>query len=317
MDHPHAAEILNELGDASRRRILVCLLDGPKNVSEIVAATGFKQPNVSNHLARLREKNLVQAVKVGRTVSYSLADFNVQQVVQQAVAPLEVVRSEQDWNAAIEEFANLAIQGDKMGCMQLLKSVFTSDVTLEHLYADFLTPVMYLVGHWYQEGRIDVGDEHFASEIMLRVMARAALMRAPARMLGKSVVMGCSPDNYHGIGLRMVGDCLRVRGWDVLFLGANVPIDAFVASVKRHEPALVLISCAGPNSHDGVELVRAIAQMRPDRDALKIGVGGAHIIIDSAPYLAAGADFAATTLNEFLAVIGPEVEESVPTTESA
>jgi DNA-binding transcriptional ArsR family regulator len=54
-----AAAVL--LADQTRAAILRMLRDGPHCVCEMAAATGERENNVSNHLAKLREAGLVRA----------------------------------------------------------------------------------------------------------------------------------------------------------------------------------------------------------------------------------------------------------------
>ena len=42
-------DVFEELSEPSRRYLLKEMLDGPRNVSQLVESTGLKQPNVSNH----------------------------------------------------------------------------------------------------------------------------------------------------------------------------------------------------------------------------------------------------------------------------
>jgi DNA-binding transcriptional ArsR family regulator len=49
------------LADPTRAAILALLRDGPHCVCEMAAATGERENNVSNHLARLRRAGLVRA----------------------------------------------------------------------------------------------------------------------------------------------------------------------------------------------------------------------------------------------------------------
>ncbi len=71
------AKLFRGFSDPSRLSILECLLDGPRNVSEIVAVTNLSQPNASNHLSCLRDCGLVTAVQEGRYVYYHLSDNRV------------------------------------------------------------------------------------------------------------------------------------------------------------------------------------------------------------------------------------------------
>jgi ArsR family transcriptional regulator len=53
------------LSDRTRAAILGLLAGGPHCVCEMAAATGERENNVSNHLARLREAGLVRASRHG------------------------------------------------------------------------------------------------------------------------------------------------------------------------------------------------------------------------------------------------------------
>jgi ArsR family transcriptional regulator, arsenate/arsenite/antimonite-responsive transcriptional repressor len=53
------------LADTTRAGILALLKGGPHCVCEMAAATGERENNVSNHLARLRDAGLVRASRHG------------------------------------------------------------------------------------------------------------------------------------------------------------------------------------------------------------------------------------------------------------
>ena len=63
-----AAKLFRGFADPSRLAILQALRDGPRSVGQLVATTGLSQPNVSNHLACLRDCGLVASERVGRRV---------------------------------------------------------------------------------------------------------------------------------------------------------------------------------------------------------------------------------------------------------
>jgi DNA-binding transcriptional ArsR family regulator len=73
------------LGKPTRIRILARLLHGPATVTDLVALTGSTQPNVSNHLAVLRDNELVKGDRTGRQVRYRLANPSVAQLVEAIV----------------------------------------------------------------------------------------------------------------------------------------------------------------------------------------------------------------------------------------
>lgn len=60
------------LADATRRRILLALLDGPAYPAELAERLALGRTNVSNHLACLRGCGLVVTRREGRQVRYEL-----------------------------------------------------------------------------------------------------------------------------------------------------------------------------------------------------------------------------------------------------
>lgn len=68
------ADFFKALAHPMRIRILEILSQGERNVNELQAMLGSEGSAVSQQLAVLRAKNLVNSVKEGTTVIYSLRD---------------------------------------------------------------------------------------------------------------------------------------------------------------------------------------------------------------------------------------------------
>ena len=71
------AKLFRGFSDTSRLAILEALRYGPLTVSAVVERTGLSQSNVSNHLACLRDCDLVTATQQGRYSLYQLSDERV------------------------------------------------------------------------------------------------------------------------------------------------------------------------------------------------------------------------------------------------
>ena len=85
------AKLFRGFGDASRLSVLEALRDGPRCVSDVVAATGLSQPNASAHLACLGECGLVTRDRRGKFVYYAIADTRVVRVLEAAEAMLDEI----------------------------------------------------------------------------------------------------------------------------------------------------------------------------------------------------------------------------------
>ncbi len=78
---PTLRGVAETIAEPSRLRLLQALM-APATVSELVARTGFRQANISNHLARLRAHGLVNRKRSGRLVEYRLANESVARLVE-------------------------------------------------------------------------------------------------------------------------------------------------------------------------------------------------------------------------------------------
>ena len=69
-----AAAYLKTLAHDGRLMILCYLASGERSVGELEELLNLRQATVSQMLARLREENLVQTRREGKTIYYALAD---------------------------------------------------------------------------------------------------------------------------------------------------------------------------------------------------------------------------------------------------
>jgi ArsR family transcriptional regulator, nickel/cobalt-responsive transcriptional repressor len=69
----NCAKLLQAIAEPNRIRIIECLWDGSKNVTELSKALEVAIVNVSHHLGVLRSAGLVEDKKQGRFVLYSLS----------------------------------------------------------------------------------------------------------------------------------------------------------------------------------------------------------------------------------------------------
>jgi len=78
------AEFFKALAHPIRIRILEILVHGERSVHELQEALGLDQPTVSQHLAVLRAKNIVETRKEGAGVRYTVRDASVKDLLEVA-----------------------------------------------------------------------------------------------------------------------------------------------------------------------------------------------------------------------------------------
>jgi len=74
--------VAHALADPIRLAILERLMKGPAAVSELVLLSGEGQSKVSNHLAVLRDRGLVNATRLGRQRLYTISNASVGQLME-------------------------------------------------------------------------------------------------------------------------------------------------------------------------------------------------------------------------------------------
>lgn len=79
---PEAAKMLRLLGNEARLGLVLRIGAGEVSVADLEAELRIRQPNLSQHLAELREAGLLVSRREGRTVLYTLADARAEAIVE-------------------------------------------------------------------------------------------------------------------------------------------------------------------------------------------------------------------------------------------
>jgi methanogenic corrinoid protein MtbC1 len=153
---------------------------------------------------------------------------------------------------------------------------------------DLVMPALSEVGRMWAQGEVSIAEEHLATALVSRVLARSSGGAAAAAGSRKRLVLACLAGEFHELGIRFLADVARESGWDAESLGANVPRESLVRFVAQRRPeALALsISLAGHVP----EAARAIAEVREAAPGITVLVGGLAILEDAERVALTGAD---------------------------
>ena len=106
-------------------------------------------------------------------------------------------------------------------------------------------PALRGIGRAWEIGEHDVAAEHAASETVRRRLAR--FFDAAGRGDGRpQVLIGMPPDGQHDLGALAFAVACRRAGLDVLYLGANVPLESWVRTVGETRVSAVVIGAITP-----------------------------------------------------------------------
>jgi MerR family transcriptional regulator, light-induced transcriptional regulator len=112
--------------------------------------------------------------------------------------------------------------------------------SLETFLHELVLPVLREIGAEWERGTLEIGQEHFASNLVRERLL--ALARGWGRGGGPLAILACAPGERHDIGLIAFGLVLRSHGWRILFLGADTPLATFDNAVSTTNPQLVVVA---------------------------------------------------------------------------
>jgi methanogenic corrinoid protein MtbC1 len=147
------------------------------------------------------------------------------------------------------------------------------NVPIRTLYLAILEPALDEIGRLWEAGRISVAQSRLAAEICKAALAQLHPHLPCEQNNGKQVVVACVEGEQHDIGPHMVADFLEMAGFDVRFLGANIPSASLVALVEEQPPQLVALSATVDASLPALR--RTVAAIREvGKGKVPVAVGG-------------------------------------------
>lgn len=161
----------------------------------------------------------------------------------------EVLIRERLWGALADR--------DEYAAAATVFAALDAGMAPEDVLLEVIAPVQHRVGAEWAANRISVAQEHAATAINDRVIA--ALAHHPSGKVaahGGRVALACVDGEWHALPARLLAEVLRLRGWQVDFLGAQVPTPHLIAHVHEHGPDVVALSCSIPtrlpNAHAAI-----------------------------------------------------------------
>lgn len=93
---------------------------------------------------------------------------------------------------------------------------------------------------WYND-EASVQQEHFASALAMRRINSLVAAAPPPTKNGR-ILVGCPPHEDHTFAPLFLTLLLRYQGWELLYLGANVPLTRFEATIQSIDPHLIILT---------------------------------------------------------------------------
>lgn len=194
------------------------------------------------------------------------------------------------------------LAGNQRAAMDVLTSCMDAGKSLVDVEIHVIQPALYRIGEKWQANVVSVAQEHMATAMVQALMTVGLLRSEPPAAISRRVLLACVAGNDHAVGLRMVADAFQLGGWDVHYLGANVPTVSLIAHVSEWKPDLVGLSMSFAQQLPTVKAIIAQLAERFGNERPAVMVGGLAVNrFDRLPGIvgadAFGADARAAVLN--------------------
>ncbi|MCA1218353.1 cobalamin B12-binding domain-containing protein [Streptomyces sp. 8L] len=162
-----------------------------------------------------------------------------------------------------ERLWQAVLDRDEYAAADAVFAALDAGTPAESVLLDVIAPVQHRVGVEWAGNRLSVAAEHAASAISERVIG--ALAHHPAARAEPArgrVTVACVDGEWHALPARLLSEVLRLRGWRVEFLGAQVPSAHLVAHLHRTAPDVVALSSSVatrlPAAHAAITACRSV-----------------------------------------------------------
>ena len=168
-----------------------------------------------------------------------------------------------------------ALAMDAAAVRRLVDESVTAD-GIVRTWDEVVRPVLGAVADRWASTGAGVEIEHLVSEAVTAVFAARAVAATRPTADARPVLLAGTPGEWHHLPLVALAAVLAERGVPTRPLGANLPVDALVAAVRRTAPAAVVLWAQHPETAE-TGVFSALPRTRPPFRSFAAGPGWAEL----------------------------------------
>ncbi|MBW3363004.1 B12-binding domain-containing protein [Streptomyces sp. 09ZI22] len=152
---------------------------------------------------------------------------------------------------------------DEYAATELVLRLLDEGTEPESVLLDVIARVQGKVGEEWAANRISVAQEHAATAINERAVAVVSVHPAARTTATRGrITVACVEGEWHGLPARLLSEVLKLRGWRVDYLGAQVPTPHLISHLHNTRADAVALSSSIatrlPTAHAAITACQAI-----------------------------------------------------------
>jgi DNA-binding transcriptional MerR regulator/methylmalonyl-CoA mutase cobalamin-binding subunit len=160
-----------------------------------------------------------------------------------------------------------------------------------------VSPILVEIGDRWEHGDLRIAHEHACSAVMRGLLF--SLMRLyPSSDARQRVVVATPAGEDHELGALMVAMLAAMHGWNVLYLGPNLPAEEIAFAVTHVKAELLMLSITNLKPRDSEREIAAVEEAIPSDVRILIGGRAAKALPQSRAEIAQDIAIAEAALNQ-------------------
>ena len=144
---------------------------------------------------------------------------------------------------------------------------------IQTIFLEVFYPCLVEIGEAWYRGEIRIATEHFASAFIRGILMNL-LQAFPIYSEAPRLLIGCAPEEFHEIAPLMLSVLLRREGYQVEYLGTDLPVDDLVFYAEDVSPDMIILSASFEDSARPLYRMQAMLNELPGKP--KLGYGGRY-----------------------------------------
>ncbi|WP_265946428.1 MerR family transcriptional regulator [Dechloromonas sp. A34] len=187
--------------------------------------------------------------------------------------PKPIASGDHGASEALDELLALIKQHDAAGYQQALQQRLARQ-GLQRFVQDTVAPLTRRVGEAWEDGSVEVFEEHLFTELTKRLL-RQAIAALPGGSRSPRVLLTSVPDEQHVLGLLMVETLFALEGAECIPLGTQMPLLEIGRAAIAHQADVVALSFSVAFPQRQIPgLLQQLRLVLPPNVALWVGGGG-------------------------------------------
>lgn len=188
----------------------------------------------------------------------------------------------------LAQIQKAVFDGDEQQTVDLVKQALSAGEKAQTIVDEGLVKGLHDCGAGYEAGEKFIPEMLMAAEAMKASMVLLKPhLAAKDAVAGGKIVLATVEGDVHDIGLELVATMLGSAGFEINFMGPDVPTPAIIEAVKKDKPQILGLSALLTNTMDIMPVIIKKLEDEGLRSSVKVLIGGAPVSQDFADRIGA------------------------------